>query len=264
MLRHNISPTAFTIGDISVNWYGLMYLIGFALGWLLGRWRAAKPNSGWTPTEVDDLLTSVMLGVIIGGRLGYVCFYDPSAYLADPLEILKIWHGGMSFHGGLLGALAAFWYFAHTHKLSFWHVSDFVAPLVPEAIMWGRLGNFINGELWGKPGNVPWAMIFPGGGEIPRHPTQLYEALFEGLLLFIATWIYSAKPRKPGQVSGFFAVGYALARTGVEFVRVPDAHIGYLAFGWLTMGQLLCAPLLLAGLWLLLRPDFKHSHKTSN
>lgn len=253
MIRHNLSPTAFSVGQISVNWYGLMYLIGFALGWMLGRWRASRPDSGWTKVDVDDLLTTVMLGVIIGGRLGYVLFYDLAAYLADPLEIFKIWHGGMSFHGGLLGALAAFWYFAHTRKRSFWQVSDFVAPLVPEAIMWGRIGNFINGELWGKPSDLPWAMIFPGGGEIGRHPTQLYEALFEGLLLFIAIWIYSSRKRKPGQVSGFFAVGYALARILVEFVRVPDAHLGYLAFGWVTMGQTLCIPLLLFGLWLMLR-----------
>lgn len=254
MYQHSISPVAFSIGSIEMHWYGLMYLIGFAIGWFLARIRAAKPGSAWTSVDVDDLLTQVMLGVIIGGRLGYVCFYDPATYLADPLEILKIWHGGMSFHGGLLGALASFWLFAKTHRKSFWQVSDFVAPLVPQAIMWGRLGNFINGELWGKITSVPWAVIFPGAGPQPRHPTQIYEALLEGLLLFIAIWIYSAKPRKPGAVSGFFAVGYAIARIFVEFVRLPDAHIGYLAFGWLTMGQLLCLPVLAIGLWLMLRP----------
>lgn len=254
MYQHSISPVAFSIGSIEMHWYGLMYLIGFAIGWFLARIRAAKPGSAWTGVDVDDLLTQVMLGVIIGGRLGYVCFYDPATYLADPLEILKIWHGGMSFHGGLLGALASFWLFAKTHRKSFWQVSDFVAPLVPQAIMWGRLGNFINGELWGKITSVPWAVIFPGAGPQPRHPTQIYEALLEGLLLFIAIWIYSAKPRKPGAVSGFFAVGYAIARIFVEFVRLPDAHIGYLAFGWLTMGQLLCLPVLAIGLWLMLRP----------
>lgn len=257
MYVHNLSPTAFSIGDIHMSWYGLMYLIGFALGWLLGRWRASKPDSGWSKTDVDDLLTSVMLGVIIGGRLGYVLFYDLPSYLHNPLEIFKIWHGGMSFHGGLLGALAAFWYFAHTRHRSFLQVSDFVAPLVPEAIMWGRLGNFINGELWGKPTDLPWGVIFPHAGEIPRHPSQLYEALFEGLFLFIAIWIYSAKPRKPGQVSGFFAIGYAIARILVEFVRLPDAHIGYLAFNWLTMGQALCIPLLLIGIWLMAAPKLK-------
>lgn len=255
MLHHQISPVAFSIGNISMHWYGLMYLIGFALGWLLARWRASRPNSGWTPTEVDDLLTLVMLGVIIGGRLGYVLFYDLSAYLRDPLEILKIWHGGMSFHGGLLGALAAFWYFARSRHRSFLQVSDFVAPLVPQAIMWGRLGNFINGELWGKTTDLPWGMIFRGAGPYPRHPTQLYQALLEGLLLFIVVWVYSSRPRKPGRVSGLFAIGYGICRILVEFVRVPDAHLGYLAFGWLTMGQILCVPLIIVGLWLMFRPE---------
>lgn len=254
MWVHNLDPAAFSIGGIDVNWYGLMYLAGFAVGWMLGRWRATRPGSTWTPVQVDDLLTIVMLGVIAGGRLGYVLFYDLQSYLADPLEIIKIWHGGMSFHGGLVGVLGAFWYYAHSRHRSFWQVSDFVAPLVPQAIMWGRLGNFINGELWGKPGDVPWAIIFPGADNLPRHPSQLYEALFEGLILFIVLWIYSGKPRKPGRVSGFFAVGYAIARIGVEFVRVPDAHLGYLALGWLTMGQTLCMPLLIIGLWLLFRP----------
>lgn len=254
MLHHNISPVAFSIGNIEMHWYGLMYLLGFAVGWGIARWRAARPNSGWTGADVDDLLTQVMLGVIIGGRLGYVCFYDPQAYLADPIEIIKLWHGGMSFHGGLLGALAAFWLFARNHSKTFWQVSDFVAPLVPQAIMWGRIGNFINGELWGKTTSLPWGVVFRGAGDLPRHPTQLYEALLEGLALFIALWIYSGKPRKPGAVSGFFAAGYAIARILVEFVRLPDAHIGYLAFGWLTMGQLLCLPVLAIGIWLLCRP----------
>lgn len=255
MYRHNLDPVAFSLGSLEMHWYGLMYLAGFVVGWFLARYRARKPGSGWTGEEVDDLLTQVMLGVIVGGRLGYVCFYDPGAYLADPIEIVKIWHGGMSFHGGLLGALAAFWLFARRHHKSFWQVSDFVAPLVPQAIMWGRLGNFINGELWGKAANLPWAVIFPSGGPVARHPSQLYEALLEGLVLFIALWIYSSKPRKPGAVSGFFAVGYAIARILVEFVRIPDAHIGYLAFGWLTLGQILCLPVLGIGLWLLFRPS---------
>lgn len=254
MLRHNIDPVAFSIGNIEMHWYGLMYLIGFAIGWALARWRASQPHSRWTGPEVDDLLTQVMLGVIIGGRLGYVCFYDPSAYLQDPLEIFKLWHGGMSFHGGLLGSLAAFWLFARSHHKSFWAVSDFVAPLVPQAILWGRLGNFINGELWGKVTDLPWGMVFPTGGYEPRHPTQLYEALLEGLVLFVVVWLYSDKPRKPGAVSGLFAIGYALARILIEFVRVPDAHLGYLAFGWLTMGQILCLPVLAIGIWLMWRP----------
>lgn len=254
MLSPRIDPVAVSLGPLQLHWYGLMYLVGFVVGWLLGRLRARRPGSGWTPVEVDDLLTCVMLGVIVGGRLGYAIFYDLPAFLADPLEIFRIWHGGMSFHGGLLGAAGAFFWFARSRKRSFLQVSDFVAPLVPQALFFGRLGNFINGELWGKVSDVPWAMVFPGAGPWPRHPSQLYEALLEGLLLFVALWIYSATPRKPGAVSGFFALGYGLARFLVEFVRVPDAHLGYLAFGWLTMGQVLCLPLMGVGLWLLLRP----------
>ncbi|MBD5607264.1 MAG: prolipoprotein diacylglyceryl transferase [Desulfovibrio sp.] len=262
MFRHTISPTAFTVGNIQIHWYGLMYLAGFALGWALGRYRASRPDSGWTKTEVDDLLTATMLGVILGGRLGYVLFYDLPSYLSDPLEIIKIWHGGMSFHGGLLGALAAFLYFAKTRRKSFWDVSDFVTPLVPQAIFWGRLGNFINGELWGKPTDLSWGVIFRGAGELPRHPTQLYEALIEGLLLFIVIWVYSSKKRRPGQISGLFAVGYGVGRILIEFVRLPDAHIGYIAFGWLTMGQILCGPLILVGLWLLFRKPASSDEKT--
>lgn len=254
MLSPRLDPVAVSIGPLQLHWYGLMYLVGFVVGWLLGRLRARRPGSGWTPVEVDDLLTCVMLGVIVGGRLGYAIFYDLPAFLADPLEIFRIWHGGMSFHGGLLGAAGAFLWFARSRKRSFLQVSDFVAPLVPQALFFGRIGNFINGELWGKVSDAPWAMIFPGAGPWPRHPSQLYEALLEGLLLFVALWIYSATPRKPGAVSGFFALGYGLARFLVEFVRVPDAHLGYLAFGWLTMGQVLCLPLMGVGLWLLLRP----------
>lgn len=255
MLVHNLDPVALRIGSFQLHWYGLMYLLGFGAGWLLGRYRAKKPGSGWSTRDVDDLLTWTMLGVIAGGRLGYILFYDPLTYLKDPLEIFRLWNGGMSFHGGLLGSLAAFWFFGKNHKKSFLQVSDFVAPLVPQAIFWGRLGNFINGELWGKTSSLPWAMIFPHGGSAPRHPSQLYEALLEGLLLFIILWIYSAKPRKPGRVSGLFAVGYGVFRWLIEFVRVPDAQLGYLAFNWLTMGQVLCLPLIAVGLWLLLRPE---------
>ena len=221
-----IDPVAFSIGSLQLRWYGLMYLLAFFVGWGLARWRASRPDSGWKTVDVDDLLTFVMLGVILGARLGYVLFYDLPAYIDDPGEILRIWNGGMSFHGGLLGVLCAFWYFARTRKKSFLEVSDFIAPLVPQGLFWGRMGNFINGELWGKVSDVPWAMVFPTGG--PR-------------------------PRKAGAVSGLFALLYAVFRFGVEFVRVPDAQLGYLAFGWLTMGQLLCLPLMAAGLWLLCR-----------
>ena len=255
MTMPHIDPVAISIGSLQLRWYGLMYLIGFAVGWGLGRWRASRPGSGWRPADVDDLLTCVMLGIILGGRLGYVLFYDLPVYIHDPVEILRIWNGGMSFHGGLLGVLGAFWYFARSRKKSFMEVSDFVAPLVPQGVILGLLGNFFNGELWGIVSDAAWAMVYPGGGPYARHPSQLYEALLEGLLLFIVVWVYSGKPRKPGAVSGLFAVGYGLSRFMVEFVRVPDAQLGYLAFGWLTMGQALCLPLILVGLWLLFRKD---------
>lgn len=248
-----IDPVAITLGSLQVRWYGLMYLAGFCLGWFLGRRRAARPGSGWSPVEVDDLLTFVMVGIILGGRLGYVLFYDLPAYLDDPLEILRVWNGGMSFHGGLLGVLAAFWYFARSRRRTFLDVADFVAPLIPQGLFFGRLGNFINAELWGKVSDLPWAMVFPGAGPLPRHPSQLYEAALEGLALSVLLWFFSARPRKRGAVAGLFAVGYAVFRFAVEFVRVPDAQLGYLAFGWLTMGQVLCLPLLAVGLWLLCR-----------
>lgn len=248
-----IDPVALTLGPVQLRWYGLMYLAGFVLGWLLGRRRAARAGSGWKPEDVDDLLTYVMIGIILGGRLGYVLFYDLPVYLEDPAEILRIWNGGMSFHGGLLGVLCAFWYFARTRRRPFLEISDFVAPLIPQGLFFGRLGNFINGELWGKVSDAPWAMVFPGGGPLPRHPSQLYEAALEGAALFAVVWLFSAKPRRRGAVSGLFATGYAVFRFAVEFVRVPDAQLGYLAFGWLTMGQILCLPLLGVGLWLLCR-----------
>lgn len=250
---HNLSPVAFSIGNFEMRWYGLMYLAGFVLGWLLGRYRARRLSPAWVTSDVDDLLTFSMLAVILGGRIGYVLFYDFSVYLQDPLEIFKIWHGGMSFHGGLLGVLAAFWYFSKTRHKDFLEVSDFVTPLVPQAIFFGRLGNFINGELWGKTTDLPWAIVFPGAGPWPRHPSQLYEAFLEGALLFLILWIFAKKPRPKGQISGLFAIGYAIFRFGVEFIRIPDAQLGYLAFGWLTMGQILCLPLFCIGLYLFFR-----------
>ena len=248
-----IDPVALSIGSLQLRWYGLMYLAGFGLGWMLGRWRASRPGSGWSGPDVDDLLTCVMIGIILGGRIGYVLFYDLPVYIHDPMEIMRIWNGGMSFHGGLLGVLGAFWYFARTRGRTFLEVSDFIAPLIPQGLFFGRLGNFINGELWGKVSDVPWAVVFPGAGPLPRHPSQLYEAALEGLLLFIILWVFSLKPRKVGAVSGLFALAYGVFRFAVEFVRMPDVQLGYLAFGWLTMGQLLCVPLILAGAWLLCR-----------
>lgn len=249
-----IDPVALSLGPLQFRWYGLMYMIGFVGGWLLGRWRASRPGSGWMTSEMDDIIGYLMLGVILGGRLGYVVFYEPMAYLADPVQIVQIWKGGMSFHGGLLGVLVCFWLFARKTGRHFLDVSDFIAPLVPVGLAAGRLGNFINGELWGRVTDVPWAMIFPGweAGPYPRHPSQLYEFALEGVVLFIACWWFSAKPRPRGAVSGLFALGYGTFRFIVEFFREPDAQLGYLV-GGLTMGQMLSLPLVLIGLYLLWR-----------
>ena len=253
MQAPTIDPVALAVGPFEFRWYGIMYMLAFAAGWLLARWRVTRPGSGWTKENMDDLLTWVMLGVILGGRLGFVLFYDLPAYMSDPTEIFRIWNGGMSFHGGLLGVLVAFWWYARRNGRTFLEVSDFVAPLIPPGLFFGRIGNFINGELWGHVSTVPWAMIFPHAGPYPRHPSQLYEAALEGLVLFGMVWIFSQRRRPAGAVSGLFALGYGVFRFSVEFVRMPDANLGYLAFGWLTMGQLLCLPLMAVGAWLLLR-----------
>ncbi|MDX1654376.1 MAG: prolipoprotein diacylglyceryl transferase [Candidatus Competibacteraceae bacterium] len=249
MLVHpDFDPVALDLGIFEVRWYGLMYLLGFLAGWALGRWRA-RSDSGWTKAMVDDLVFYVALGVILGGRIGYVLFYNFAELLGDPLMLLRIWEGGMSFHGGLLGVLIAMGLFARKVNKGFFQVTDYIAPLVPPGLLFGRIGNFINGELWGRTTDLPWGVVFHsyGAGELPRHPSQLYEALLEGLVLFGVLWLYSARPRPTMAVSGLFLVLYGLFRFGVEFVRVPDAHIGYLAFGWLTMGQLLSLPMILIG-----------------
>ena len=255
MIQHpNFDPIAIGIGPLNIHWYGLMYLIGFFAGALLGVYRARSSQNDWNKDQVWDLLFYVAMGVIFGGRLGYILFYKFSYYLSHPVEIFYLWQGGMSFHGGLLGVLVAMFLFARkTHK-SFWNVTDFLAPLVPIGLGTGRFGNFINQELWGSVTDVPWGVVFPAAGTLPRHPSQLYEALLEGVVLFIILWLYSSKPRLAGRVSGLFLLGYALSRFIVEFFREPDAHLGYLAFGWLTMGQLLSIPMILLGFWLLLRP----------
>jgi len=255
MTAFDIDPVALQFGPLKVHWYGLMYLLGFAAGWWLGVVRARRPGSGWLGTEIADLLFYVAVGVILGGRLGYVVFYNAAYYLEHPAELLTIWRGGMSFHGGLLGVMAAMLYYARKTGRSFWAVADFVAPLVPIALGAGRLGNFINQELWGKTTTLPWGVVFRDAGPLPRHPTQLYEAGLEGAALFVILWLYSRTPRPLGRVSGLFLVGYAVFRFTVEFLRLPDAHIGYLAGGWLTEGQLLCIPMALFGGWLLLRPS---------
>ncbi len=249
----DIDPIAFHLGPLAVHWYGLMYLVGFLAAWWLGRVRARDPRRGWDPGEIDDLIFYAALGVVIGGRLGYALFYNLPQYLASPGQLLAVWKGGMSFHGGLTGVLVAMWLYGRKTGRSFFAVADFVAPLVPVGLGAGRLGNFINGELWGKPSDLPWAMVFPDprAGGIARHPTQLYEALLEGLVLFVALWLYSRRPRPTMAVSGLFLVLYGVFRFAVEFVRVPDAQLGYLALGWVTMGQLLSLPMVIAGVVLL-------------
>ena len=248
-----IDPVAVSIGPLQFRWYGLMYLFGFVSGWWLGRRRAAQPGSGWHPQQVDDMVTWAIFGVGLGGRLGYILFYDLAYYVSQPAAIFQIWHGGMSFHGGLLGVLFAVWLYARRAGREFLSVVDFVAPLIPPGLFFGRIGNFINGELWGAPTTLPWAMVFPDGGPFPRHPSQLYEAALEGVVLFTAVWWFSGRRRPVGAVSGLFGLLYAIFRFAVEFVREPDPQLGYLAFGWLTMGQVLCLPLFGVGLWLLLR-----------
>ena len=251
MLVHpEFDPIAFQIGPIAVRWYGLMYLVGFVLFIVLGKIRARRSMlTGWHPRDVDDMLFYGVLGTVLGGRLGYVLFYKPEYYAMHPLEIFMVWKGGMAFHGGLLGVIVAIALFARSRKRAFLEVTDLVAPCVPTGFAAGRIGNFINGELWGRfaDPSLPWAMVFPQSGSLhPRHPSQLYQFALEGLLLFVVLWIYGKKPRGLGQVSGAFLVGYGVLRFIAEFGREPDAFLGLLAFG-LSMGQWLCLPMIAAG-----------------
>lgn len=244
-------PVAFSIGPLDVRWYGIMYLLGFLSGFLLLKKRAERPQSGWTAEQVSDLIFYGAMGVILGGRIGYVLFYNFSGFLADPLSLFKVWHGGMSFHGGLLGVMVAVWLFARHSQKSYWDILDFGAPIVPIGLGLGRIGNFIGGELAGRATDVPWAMVFPAVDGLPRHPSQLYQASLEGVALFTILWLFSRKPRPRYAVSGLFALFYGLFRFIVEFVREPDIQLGFIAFDWLTMGQLLSLPLIAIGLFLL-------------
>jgi phosphatidylglycerol:prolipoprotein diacylglycerol transferase len=243
-----IDPVAVSLGPLKIRWYGLMYLIGFAIGWFLARHRARQPEFGWRIEWVDDLIFYLALGLILGGRIGYILFYNFAEWVADPLMIVRIWEGGMSFHGGMLGVILAAWLYGRKLGKPFFEMTDFIAPLAPLGLFFGRIGNFINGELWGKPTDVPWAFVVDG---VPRHASQLYEGILEGLVLFAILWLYSARRPPTMAVSGAFLVGYGIFRFAVEFVRVPDAHLGYLALGWLTMGQILSTPMILFGLLLL-------------
>jgi len=268
---HDINPIALSLGPVSIHWYGVMYLLGFGAGWLLGR---ARVRAGRLPNVTEqhygDLMFYAMLGVVLGGRVGYVLFYGFADFLHDPLMIFRVWEGGMSFHGGLLGVVVAAAIWSRRHRLHAFDTIDFLAPLVPPGLGFGRLGNFIGGELWGKISDAPWAVIFPKGmppdlanlgmprlrvlahqGALEtwaRHPSQLYEALLEGVVMFTVLYFYSRKPRPRYAVSGLFALMYGCFRFAIEFVRVPDSQLGYLAFGWLTMGQVLSLPIIALGL----------------
>lgn len=267
----DIDPVAFSLGPLDVHWYGLAYLAAFAAFWLVGsRLAVMRPWAGWTREDVSDFMFYGMLGVIAGGRLGYVLFYGFDRLLADPLFLVRVWDGGMSFHGGLLGVIAAMAWYGRKTGRGFWRVADFVAPIAPLGLAFGRLGNFIGGELWGRASEAPWAMVFPAAlppGAAPgglraaweaglldayaRHPSQLYQAGLEGLVLFLLLMAWSSRPRPLGAVSGLFLVGYGVFRGIAEFFREPDAHLGYLAGEWLTMGMLLSLPMIAAGLVLM-------------
>ena len=257
MLVHpQFDPVAIALGPVQIHWYGLTYLVAFGLFLWLARLRVRKPwyaDAGWTPRDIDDLLFWGVLGVVLGGRLGYALFYKPGQYLANPAEILMVWKGGMSFHGGLLGVVLAMAWYGRARGRGFLQVMDVVAPCVPTGLASGRIGNFINGELWGRAADptLPWAMVFPqSGSALPRHPSQLYQFALEGLLLFALLWWYASRPRATGQVAAAFVFGYGVLRFVVEYFREPDAFLGVLALG-MSMGQWLCLPMIAAGasLW---------------
>jgi len=252
MLIHpQFDPVALHLGPLAIRWYGLMYLLAFGLFLLLGRQRIKTgPQPGWTVRELDDLLFYGVLGVVLGGRLGYVLFYQPAHFLAHPLEIFSVWQGGMAFHGGFLGVFVAMGLFARKTGRSWLAVTDFVVPLVPLGLAAGRIGNFINGELWGRPSDMPWAVVFPQIDSIPRHPSQLYQFALEGLALFALLWLFSRRPRPTGAVSGLFLIGYGGFRFLVEYTREPDSFLGLLALN-LSMGQWLSLPMIVAGMVML-------------
>jgi phosphatidylglycerol:prolipoprotein diacylglycerol transferase len=259
MLIHPaIDPVALRVGPLAIHWYGLMYLLAFALFYWLATCRlrhepyaSIREPAPWTRRDIEDMLFLGVVGVVVGGRLGYCLFYQPDHYLARPWEILAIWRGGMSFHGGLVGVLLAMAWYAHSRRRPWLQVMDLVAPCVPPGLAAGRVGNFINGELWGRVADpsLPWGMVFPGAGEAPRHPSQIYQFLLEGVLLFVLLWLYARRPRATGRVSAAFLVGYGVLRFVAEFFREPDDFIGLLALG-MSMGQWLCVPMIIAGVGL--------------
>lgn len=258
----DIDPVAFSVGPLAVHWYGLAYVVGIMLGWYYAKRMVMRadlwPNgqAPMTPEKLDDFLVWVAGGIVLGGRIGYILFYDMAAIIDNPIRAIEIWNGGMSFHGGLIGTTLAMIIFARRNDVPIWSLFDTVATVAPFGLFFGRIANFINGELWGRISDVPWAVIFPTGGPFARHPSQLYEAILEGivLLLVLRVMTHQAKAlQKPGTVAGIFVSGYALSRIFVEFFREPDAQLGYLAFGWLTMGMVLSVPMLLIGVWAVMR-----------
>ncbi|MFZ2727154.1 MAG: prolipoprotein diacylglyceryl transferase [Methylococcaceae bacterium] len=242
-----IDPVAIALGPIKVHWYGLMYLFGFVAVYLLGQYRAKQTWSPIKPEAIEDLVTWGAIGVILGGRIGYILFYNFAEFINNPIVLFKIWQGGMSFHGGMLGVFIAMYLFGKKQNCTMLQLTDIIAPLAPIGLGLGRIGNFINSELWGRPTDVPWAMIFPNGGDIARHPSQLYEAFLEGVILFIILWIYSNKPRPTMTMTGLAVGLYGCFRFSVEFFRMPDAHLGFIALDWLTMGQILSTPMIIIG-----------------
>jgi phosphatidylglycerol:prolipoprotein diacylglycerol transferase len=250
LIYPDIDPIIFSVGPLAVRWYGLMYVIGILGGWYLARRRAALPGSTWTALQVDDVAFFVAMGLIIGGRVGWVLFYGIEEVIHEPLRALRIWEGGMSFHGGILGGMIAVAWFARTRNKRVADALDFVAPMPALGLFTGRIANFINSELWGKPTDVPWAVVVDG---VPRHASQLYEAFLEGVVLFFIVWIYTRKPRPRLAPTSLWLLCYGVFRFAVEFVREPDANRGYLMWGWVTEGQLLCLPMILGGLYFLLR-----------
>ncbi|MFZ7217230.1 prolipoprotein diacylglyceryl transferase [Avibacterium avium] len=240
-------PVIFQLGPVALRWYGLMYLIGFVFArWLAVR-RANRPNSGWTTEQVDNLLFNGFLGVFLGGRIGYVMFYQVEYFLQDPMYLFRVWEGGMSFHGGLIGVILAMFITAKLQHRGFWATADFVAPLIPFGLGMGRIGNFINDELWGRVTDVPWAVLFPSGGYLPRHPSQLYEAFLEGVVLFAILNLFIKKPRPTGSVAGLFLFCYGIFRFIIEYFREPDAQLGLFFSQHVSMGQILSLPMILLG-----------------
>ncbi|TAN52877.1 MAG: prolipoprotein diacylglyceryl transferase [Methylococcaceae bacterium] len=249
MINHpSIDPVAFSIGPVHIHWYGLMYVLGISGAWLMARNRVKTQHPEWSTEIVDDIIFYAALGVVLGGRIGYMLFYNFSVLLEDPFALFKVWQGGMSYHGGMLGVFVALWLLGRSARISFFSLTDFIAPMVPIGLFAGRIGNFINGELWGRPTDLPWGMVFTGAGPEPRHPSQLYEAALEGVLLFAVLLLFTRRPQPLMAVSGLYLLGYGLSRFTIEWVREPDRHMGFLAFDWLTMGQLLTLPMVLLGL----------------